>query len=90
MRLKALAVAAAIAVGAAFAPQTAVAAALPGATAPQSQIAASSLLEEVRHRRWHRHHFHHFNRCSRVRRSCAYRFGWGTFQYRRCVIRRGC
>lgn len=91
MRLKTLAVAAALAVGAACAPQMASAAALPGASHPavQSQIAAGSLLDEVRHRRWHRPHYR-FGRCSQVRRSCAARFGWGTHRQRRCVIRRGC
>lgn len=89
MRFKALAVAAALAAGAALAPQMASAAALPGTKAVQSQLAVgSSLVDEVRRRRWHRPH--RFGRCSQVRRSCAYRFGWGTFGYRRCVVRRGC
>jgi hypothetical protein len=87
MRLKALALAAGLAVGAACLPQAASAAALPGAAAFQSRIDAS-LTEEVRHRRWHRPH--RYGRCSHVRRSCGARFGWGSFRYRRCVIRRGC
>lgn len=103
MRLKALAFAAAVTVGAAFAPQLATAAALPSGAgqAIQSHATESSAVQEVRrrgrhwrHRHWrHRRHFYRppvYSRCSRVRRSCAYRFGWGTRSHYRCVRSRGC
>ena len=102
MRLKALAVAVALATGAALSPQIAAAAALPGSAgkAVQSQAAETSLKQEVQSRRryWrHRHlrhrHYHrprYRGRCARVRRDCAYRFGWGTRSHYRCVVRRGC
>ena len=66
MRMKALAVGVAILAGAAFAPEGAVAAALPGVQG-KSVAGTESLVEEVKrgrgHRgirhRGHRHHFHH-------------------------------
>ena len=30
------------------------------------------------------------DRCRWVRRRCAERWGWGTWEFRRCVARRGC
>jgi len=32
----------------------------------------------------------YFDRCRWVRRRCAERWGWGTWEFRRCVARRGC
>lgn len=102
MRFKALAIAAAVAVGAALAPQIATAAALPGGAgkAVQSQATESSVKQDVRrrgrhwrHRHWRHRHLHRpriHSRCARVRRDCAYRFGWGTRSHYRCVVRRGC
>jgi hypothetical protein len=94
MRLKFLAVAAAIAIGAATAPQIATAAALPAAAVQQSTIADGSPLQEIkhhrRHRHWHRHHHRHFGRCMKWRHICGDRWGYGTWKQRRCLINHGC
>jgi hypothetical protein len=87
MKLKTFAVAAALAIGATFAPQMASAASLPASGSYQSAVPASSMLQEVGHRHWHRPHF---NRCRMARHICADRFGWGTWRFYRCVENRGC
>lgn len=53
---------------------------------------AQSLVDEVRHRRWHRPRWHHrrWGYCARWRNICANRYGWGGWRYRRCVRRHGC
>lgn len=90
MNLKALTIAAVIAVGASLAPQMASAASLPAAGAAQSAIPDSSMLHEVGRRHWHHGHRPHFNRCRVARHVCADRFGWGSLRFRRCVAVRGC
>jgi hypothetical protein len=94
MNTKAFAVAAAILAGAAFIPQTASAAALPAATGPQQAASENPLLQQVGHRHRHFHH-HHFRprvvgRCWKWRNLCGDRWGWGTWQQRRCLRRHGC
>jgi len=45
------------------------------------------------HRYDHRRHYDHdryYDRCRWVRHRCADRYGWGTWEYRRCVAWRGC
>ena len=102
MRFKALAIAAAVAIGAALSPQIATAAALPGSAgkAVQSHATESSVKQDVhrRGRHWRHRHFRHrhmhrpriHSRCAHVRRDCARRFGWGSRSQYRCVVRRGC
>lgn len=134
MHFRNLAVGAAMLAGAAFAPELAAAAALPGAQGSQSSAASESVVEEVRRRggrhghrhRGHRHfghhhrrhHFHghrhrhfghrhhrhrHFRhrhfygyapyyggRCVHVRHRCAEYWGWGTYEFYRCIRNRGC
>lgn len=90
MKLKPFIVAAAIATGAALAPQMASAASLPAASAQQSAAPQSSMVEEVGRRHWHRHHRPHFSRCRIVRHTCADRFGWSSWRFHRCVASRGC
>ncbi|WP_020086740.1 hypothetical protein [Hyphomicrobium zavarzinii] len=85
MKLKALAVASVLAAAATFAPHAASAASLPAPAAQQSRIADGGLLQDVGHRRWH-----HANRCRIVRHECADHFGWGSWRFRRCVMRHGC
>jgi hypothetical protein len=87
MKLKTFAVAAALAVGATFAPQMASAASLPAAGTYQSAVSADSMRQEVGYRHWHRPHF---NRCRIARHVCADRFGWGTWRFHRCLANRGC
>lgn len=90
MKLKALIVTAAIAAGAALAPQIASAASLPAAGAHQSALPENSMLHEVGRRHWHHRHRPHFNRCRVARHVCADRFGWSTWRFHRCVANRGC
>jgi hypothetical protein len=50
-------------------------------SAPQSGIVAGkSLLEPVQYG----------NRCRAWRRTCAYRWGWGSWRFRRCMRNHGC
>jgi hypothetical protein len=48
--------------------------------------------DDGRRYRWHRYHDHggYYDRCRWVRHRCADRYGWGTWEYRRCVAWRGC
>jgi hypothetical protein len=32
----------------------------------------------------------HWNRCRHWRNTCARRWGWGTWRFRRCVVRHAC
>ncbi|MGH1349283.1 MAG: hypothetical protein ACRBBN_00525 [Methyloligellaceae bacterium] len=44
-----------------------------------------------RHYRRHRRYRHYrYSRCHRARRRCAWRYGWHTYRWRRCVRRHGC
>ncbi len=94
MRLKSLAATAAIAAAVSLAPQVASAAtALPVGAAHQSANADASMLQEVGQRHWHRHrHWHrpYAGRCWKWRNICADRWGWGTWQQRRCLRNHGC
>lgn len=50
-------------------------------SAPQTPIVAGkSLLEPVQYGR----------RCRAWRRTCGYRWGWGTWRFRRCLRNHGC
>jgi hypothetical protein len=87
MTLKVLAVAAALAAGAAFASHVTPAAAVPAAGSQQSVVTdGSSLVEQVHRRRYWRYP----GRCFAWRHECADRWGWGTWRFERCLARHGC
>lgn len=54
------------------------------ASLPQSEIAGRVAEEgSIVHRV-------HWRRCRYWRRECAFRWGWGTWRWRRCLIIHGC
>ena len=97
MRMKVVAIAAALAAGLAF---TGPVAANPvGSTAKAAQGAQSSMIEHVDHhwkrKHWRKHRHwdgpgHWRYRCYAAREACAYRWGWGSRKFYRCLDNRHC
>jgi hypothetical protein len=90
-------------IAATLTPLTASAASLSTPTMAVTSDIDRPLVQNVEHRseswryddgrRYHRHGYHHtggYDRCRWVRHACADRYGWGTWEYRRCVAWRGC
>lgn len=99
MRMSKLIAGAALAIGMAVS-------AVPSQAAPISMnmtladtAAGKSLAKQVHYRPYYHGHagnhrgeyrHRHHNRCRAWHNECADRWGWGTWRFRRCVIRHGC
>lgn len=59
---------------------------------PNLSTGAQSQVEQVHWTGyWHRHRWGGgWGYCRRWRHECADRWGWGTWQFRRCLRRHGC